>query len=123
VHSSSREFKFAPFEPVKVKGYDALVTFFFPQSDTRQAFMREVIEKMDLFTYLTPMEQRQLAQTLKMETYAEGDPIIVQGTEAESFFVIIEGQVVVTQVDANKADATPTTLTTLSRGRQAQKLN
>ncbi|KAL1511185.1 hypothetical protein AB1Y20_006000 [Prymnesium parvum] len=111
--AASSEFAFISYDPVSVKGYSTPVKFYHPHRDTQQAFVRSVMEHTDMFSYLTPKEQTQLLQALKMETFDRGEHIVQEGAEGQSFYIVLDGTVEVTMT----RDGEITKLSTLSRGR------
>ncbi|KAG9353981.1 hypothetical protein JZ751_012105 [Albula glossodonta] len=80
----------------------------------RRSKYMEFLRSVPSFQSLPEDVLSKVADVLEEAHYSEGDYIIRQGATGDTFFIIIEGQVTVTQ--QKSADGEPVFLTTLSRG-------
>jgi NTE family protein len=53
----------------------------------------ELLERVPLFSYLSPPEREAVADLLREVSYAKGDLICTEGEEAQSFLIIMSGEV------------------------------
>jgi cAMP-dependent protein kinase regulator len=61
------------------------------------------LEKVQIFQDVDKYERLQMADALDECTFEDGDDIVTQGEEGHEFYIIVEGDAVVTQVRAPKA--------------------
>jgi putative ABC transport system ATP-binding protein len=72
-------------------------------SDVRQTEkICEFLRKTKFFTDLTPRTLAELANNIEIREYAAGTRIVTQGEEGREFFMITEGRVDITRVEAGK---------------------
>jgi small-conductance mechanosensitive channel len=71
----------------------------------------EMLEGLELFAPFTADERHAIAQRAKERTFGAGEAIIVEGREGDTFYVVVQGSVVV------RAGTPPAELARLGRGQ------
>ncbi len=72
-------------------------------SDVRQTEqICEFLRKTEFFTDLTPRTLAELANNIEIREYSGGDRIVTQGDEGREFFMITDGRVDITRLEAER---------------------
>lgn len=67
----------------------------------KQEKIQEVLKKIELLTTLDGAERLRLQDGLQEQRVREGDYVIRQGEKGEKFYMVEQGQLVATKLDAN----------------------
>eukprot|EP00966_Prymnesium_polylepis_P174592 4040322-Prymnesium_polylepis.1 len=110
----STDFVFQQYDPIKVKGYNNPVTFYQPKPNIKRSVVNDVLRRMEIFSCLGPNEQELLRLAMRDEQFQEGDRIIQEGEEGDTFYIIITGTVEVTK--EVPGSSTPERITKFSDG-------
>jgi CRP/FNR family transcriptional regulator, cyclic AMP receptor protein len=65
---------------------------------------QELLAQVPLFSHLSRRQLKRLAESATEQRYMEGAPIVREGEDGDSFFVIVEGQARVTDARGKKVN-------------------
>ena len=60
----------------------------------KRELYQKVMEKVEIFSELSPVEREQFYDVLKGEKYESGEYVIKQGDTGNEFYIIVEGMLV-----------------------------
>jgi CRP-like cAMP-binding protein len=66
------------------------------EAERRREEYRRLIDGIDLFQPLAEEERRIVAENLREEVFAEGEPLVRQGDAGDTFYIVRDGRVIVT---------------------------